>query len=109
MSRRELLRLQSTVSFSQDRLQSMGTFSRERNRPAPDWRSLNNRLPDRFPMNAVGLVKPAPPDSVTTRGRGNGDGNGVGWKGRGRYRGRARDILDMFGLAWVNGTCTDKS
>src|SRR5438105_4557234 len=78
MSRRELLRLQSTIRFSQDHLQYMGTFSRERNHPAPDWRSLNDRLPDRFPMNAIGLVKPGPPDSVTTRGRGNGDGNGAG-------------------------------
>lgn len=107
MTRKELLRLQGSIGFSQDLLQYMGTFSRERNRPAPDWRSL--RLPDRFPMNAVGLVKPAPLDSVTTRGRGNGDGNGVGWRGRGRYRGSAHDILDMFGLAWVNGTGTDKS
>jgi hypothetical protein len=107
MTRKELLRLQGSIGFSQDLLQYMGTFSRERNRPAPDWRNL--RLPDRFPMNAVGLVKPAPPASVTTRGRGNGDGNGAGWRGRGRYRGSARDILDMFGLAWVNGTGTDKS
>jgi hypothetical protein len=107
MTRKELLRLQGSIGFSQDLLQYMGTFSRERNRPAPDWRSL--RLPDRFPMNAVGLVKPAPPDSVTTRGRGNGDGNGVGWRGRGRYRGSIPDILGMFGLAWVNGTGTDKS
>ena len=107
MTRKELLRLQSSIGFGQDLLQYMGTFSRERNRPAPDWRSLT--LPDRFPMNAVGLVKPAPPDSVTARGRGNGDGNGVDWRGRGRYRGCVRDILDMFGLAWVNGTGTDKS
>ena len=107
MTRKELLRLQGSIGFSQDLLQYMGTFSRERNRPAPDWKSL--RLPDRFPMNAVGLVKPAPPDSVTTRGRGNGDGNGVGWRGRGRYRGSIPDILAMFGLAWVNGTGTDKS
>src|SRR6266436_3679035 len=109
MTRKELLRLQGSIGFSQDLLQYMGTFSRERNRPAPDWRSLNDRLPDRFPMNAVGLVKPGPPDSVTTRGRGNGDGNGAGWKGRGRYRGSIRDILAMFGLAWVNGAGTDKS
>jgi hypothetical protein len=108
-SRKELLRLQGSIGFSQDLLQYMGTFSRERNRPASDWRSLNGRSPDRFPMNAIGLVKPAPPVSVTTRGRGNGDGNGVGWRGRGRYRGSVRDILDMFGLAWVTGTGTDKS
>src|SRR6266516_812221 len=108
-SRKELLRLQGSIGFSQDLLQYMGTFSRERNRPAPDWRSLNDRLPDRFPMNAIGLVKPAPPDSVATRGRGNGEGRGNGWRGRGRYRGSIRDVLGKFGLAWVNGTGTDKS
>src|SRR4029077_8399300 len=109
MTRKELLRLQGSIGFSQDLLQYMGTFSRERNRPAPDWRSLNERSPDRFPMNAIGLVKPVTPDSVTTRGRGNGEGRGNGWRGRGRYRGSVRDILGMFGLAWVNGTGTDKS
>src|SRR6266581_2773059 len=108
-SRKELLRLQGSIGFSQDLLQYMGTFSRERNQPSPDWRSLNDRLPDRFPMNAIGLVKPAPPDSVATRGRGNGEGRGNGWNGRGRYRGSIRDVLGMFGLAWVNGTGTDKS
>jgi hypothetical protein len=108
-SRKELLRLQGSIGFSQDLLQYMGTFSRERNRPAPDWRSLNDRSPDRFPMNAIGLVKPAPPDSVITRGRGNGEGRGNAWRGRGRYRGSVRDVLGMFGLAWVNGTGTDKS
>ena len=109
MSRRELLRLQSTIRFSEDHLQYMATFSRERNHPAPDWRSLNNRLPDRFPTNAFGLVKPGPPNSVTTRGRGNGNGNGNDWRGRGRYRGSARDILDMFGLKWIAGTGTDQT
>src|ERR1051326_5114483 len=107
ITRKELLRLQGSIGFNQDLLQYMGTFSRERNRPSPDWRNL--RLPDRFPMNAIGLVKPAPPVSVTTRGRGNGDGNGAGWRGRGRYRGSIGDILSLFGLAWVNGTGTDKS
>ena len=109
MTRKELLRLQGSIGFSEDSLQYMGVFSRERNRPAPDWRSLNDRSPDRFPMNAIGLMKPAPPESVTTRGRGNGQGRGNGWNGRGRYRGSIRDILAMFGLAWVDGSGTDKS
>ncbi|MGA7273845.1 MAG: hypothetical protein WBX14_03280, partial [Candidatus Udaeobacter sp.] len=109
MTRKELLRLQSSIGFSEDLLQYMGVFSRERNRPAPDWRSLNDRAPDRFPINAIGLVKPAPPESVTTRGRGNGQGRGNSWNGRGRYRGGIRDILAMFGLAWVDGSGTDKS
>jgi hypothetical protein len=82
MTRKELLRLQGSIGFSEDLLQYMGVFSRERNRPAPDWRNLNDRSPDRFPMDAIGLVKPAPPDSVTTRGRGNGQGRGNGWNGR---------------------------
>ena len=60
-------------------------------------------------MNAIGVVKPAPPDSVITRGRGNGEGRGNGWRGRGWYIGSVRDVLGMFGLAWVNGTGTDKS
>ena len=109
MTRKELLRLQGSIGFSEDLLQYMGVFSRERNRPAPDWRSLNDRSPDRFPMNAIGLAKPAPPDSVTTRGRSSGQGRGNGWNGRGRYRGSIRDILAMFGLAWVDGSGTDKS
>jgi Tfp pilus assembly protein PilX len=111
ITRQELLKLQRSIGFSQDALQYMGTFSRERNRPAPDWYRLNGRLSDRFPMNAFGLVKPNPPGSVTQRGRGNGNGNGGGWRGRGRYRGSARDILDMFGLGWVPGNpdVTDKT
>src|SRR6266478_9186876 len=109
MTRKELLRLQGSIGFSEDLLQYMGVFSRERNRPAPDWRSLNDRSPDRFPINAIGLVKPVPPDSVTTRGRSNGQGRGNGWNGRGRYRGSIRDIIAMFGLAWVDGSGTDKT
>jgi len=111
MTRQELLKLQRSSGFAQTALQYMGTFSRERNQPAPDWYRLNGRVRDRFPMNAFGLVKPNPPGSVTQRGRGNGNGNGGGWRGRGRYRGDARTILDLFGLGWVpaDTSITDKS
>ena len=37
MTRQELIKLQRTIGFSQSLLQYLGTFSRERNRPAPDW------------------------------------------------------------------------
>ena len=105
ISREDLIKRQRSIAgLSQDVLQGMGTFSRERNRPSPGW-NLGSRLTERFPINALGLVKAAPPGSVTPRGRGKGNGNGgkAGFRGRGRYRGLARDILDMFGLGWVDG------
>src|SRR5262249_51828773 len=37
MTRQELVKLQRTIGFSQSLLQYLGTFSREQNRPAPDW------------------------------------------------------------------------
>src|SRR6266496_6720996 len=37
MTRQELLKLRSSLNFSQNALQYMGTFSRERNQPARDW------------------------------------------------------------------------
>jgi hypothetical protein len=105
ISRQDLIKRQRSIAgLSQDVLQGMGTFSRDRNRPSPGW-NLGSRLTDRFPINALGLIKANPPGSVTPRGRGKGNGNGgkAGFRGRGRYRGLARDILDMFGLAWVSG------
>src|SRR5439155_20647859 len=51
MNRQELIRLQRTIGFSQSVLQYLGTFSRDRNRPAPDWPAVNgNRVPVRFDM-----------------------------------------------------------
>src|SRR4029077_13047494 len=44
MTRQQLLKLRSSLNFSQNVLQYMGTFSRERNKPAPDWPNLQNNL-----------------------------------------------------------------
>jgi hypothetical protein len=102
VTRQQLLKLRSSLGFSQNVLQYMGTFSRERNQPSRAWNKLNGRLPDRYDIGTLGMVKPAPAGSWTGRGRGNGHGGG-GFKGRGRYKGDAAVIRDRFGLAWVPG------
>jgi hypothetical protein len=106
MTRQQLLKLRSSLNFSQNALQYMGTFSRERNQPARDWNKLNNRLPDRYDLDQLGMVKPNPAGTWTGRGRGNGHGGG-GFKGRGHYKGDAGIIRDRFGLVWVAGITTD--
>lgn len=102
VTRQELLKLRSSLNFSQNVLQYMGTFSRERNQPARDWSSLNNKLPDRFDISMLSLAKPNPTGTPPSRGKGKG-------KGRGRYRGDATSILNLFGLQWVaaNASVTD--
>jgi hypothetical protein len=80
----------------------MGTFSRERNQPARDWNRLNGHLSDRYDITNIGLVKPNP-GGTPKPNRGKGQTKGVG---RGRYKGDAASILDLFGLAWVNGINT---
>ena len=102
MTRQELLKLRSSLGFSQNVLQYMGTFSRERNQPARDWNRLNGHLPDRFDITNLGLVKPYP-GGTPKPNRGKGGTKGVG---RGRFRGDAASILDLFGLTWVNGINT---
>jgi hypothetical protein len=98
MTRQELLKLQSSLGFSQNLLQYMGTFSRERNQPARDWgsggKAIGSRLPDRFDITNLGLVKPNP-GGTPKPNRGKGQPKGVG---RGRFRGDAASILDLFGL-----------
>jgi hypothetical protein len=101
MTRQELLKLQSSLGFSQTLLQYMGTFSRERNQPARDWNRLNGHLPDRFDITNLGLVKPNPSGTPPSRGKGNPKG-----VGRGRIHGDAASILDLFGLQWVQGINT---
>ena len=102
MTRQELLKLRSSLGFSQNVLQYMGTFSRDRNQPARDWSSLNNKIPDRFDVGMLSLAKPNPTGTPPSRGKGKG-------KGRGRYKGDALSILDLFGLQWVaaNASVTD--
>jgi hypothetical protein len=103
INRQQLLKLQNNLGFSQNVLQFMGTFSRERNQPKRDWNKLNGRLPDRYDIGQFGMVKPNPAGSWTPRGRGQGHGTGGGFKGRGHYKGDAAIIRDRFGLAWVAG------
>jgi hypothetical protein len=101
MTRQELLKLRSSLGFSQSLLQYMGTFSRERNQPARDWNRLNNHLQDRFDITNLGLVKPNPSGTPPSRGKGQTKG-----KARGRIRGDAGSILDLFGLLWIPADTT---
>jgi hypothetical protein len=104
MTRQELLKLERTLDnppgqFSQNVLQYMGTFSRERNRPAPDWPYLRNNLSEgRFCLDNLDLVKPNP-DSCSHHGRGKG---GTKSKGRGHLCGTQADIVNLFGLLWIH-------
>ena len=100
MTRQELLKLRSSLGFSQNVLEYLGTFSRERNQPARDWFHLGTKLPDRFDIGMLSLVKPNPPGTPPTRGKGKG-------KQRGRFRGDAASILNLMGLRWVPGTGSD--
>jgi hypothetical protein len=107
MTRQELLKLWSSLNLNTSLLQYVGTFSRERNQPARDWgvasgHPLNGRLPDRYDITNLALVKPNPPGTPSCNGNGHGGSNGQGcYKGRGRFRGSAGDIRNQFGLAWV--------
>jgi hypothetical protein len=106
MTRQQLLKLQSSLNFSQNALQYMGTFSRERNQPSRDWNKLSNRLPDRYDLGTLGMVIQNPPGTWTPRARGQGHGGG-GFKGRGHYKRDAGVIRDRFGLVWIPGIAAD--
>jgi hypothetical protein len=98
MTRQQLLKLRNSLGFSQNVLQYMGTFSRERNRPAPDWPHLQNNLTEgRFCFENLDLVKPNP-DNSCGHGRGKGKSKG---KGRGHLCGTQEDIVNLFGLLWI--------
>ena len=96
INRQELLRLSNVVDMNQNSLQYLGTFSRERNRPAPDWPGLNGKLSDRFDFTNLGMVQPNPPNTSNSRGKG-----ATKSKGRGHIKGPAGDILKYFGLKWI--------
>src|SRR4029453_6157688 len=100
LTRQELLKLRSSLGFSQNSLQYMGTFSRERNQSARDWNRLNNRIPDRFDVGYLGMVKRIPNNRANGGGKGKGHQSGGNFKGRGHYKGDAGTIRDTFGLAW---------
>jgi hypothetical protein len=74
-------------------LQYLGTFSREWNRPAPDWLQLNGKLTARWDMNNLALVIP---DSWIVYPGGHGIGHAYGLQ-------RRSDFYRLFGLLWVEG------
>src|SRR5205807_7911842 len=91
-TRQELLKLRSSLGFSQNVLQYMGTFSRERNRPAPDWPNLNGHLSDgRFNMNNLALVVPNPSDCNVPNGKKKGWQTG---KNRNHICGTPNEIIE---------------
>ena len=93
MSRQELIKLQRTIGFSQSLLQYLGTFSREQNRPAPDWPlKSGNRLSARLDMNNLQIVIP---DSWIRPGN-HGKGHAYGLQ-------KQTDLARLFGLMWVDG------
>src|SRR5256886_9367382 len=105
MSRLELLKLQRTLctdpvtgsyddtKFPQSLLQYLGTFSREHNRPAPDWPQLNGILNARWDMNNMELVIPHPWYYPGNHGIGHAYG-----------KQRNNDLQGLFGLVWLAGT-----
>lgn len=99
ITRQQLLKLRTSLGFSQNTLQYMGTFSRERNKPAPDWPNLQSNLTEgRFCFDNLDLVKPNP-DGCANHGRGKGKSKG---KGRGHLCGTQEDIVNLFGLLWIS-------
>jgi hypothetical protein len=105
MTRQELLRLRSSLNFSQNVLQYMGTFSRERNRPAPDWPNLSGHLSDgRFNFNNLALVVPNPADCNTQNGKKRGWQTG---KNRNHLCGTPTEIIELFGLFWIKADVID--
>ncbi len=97
-TRQALLKLRSSLNFSQNALQYMGTFSRERNWPAPDWPHLSGHLSDgRFNMNNLALVVPNPDDCNTAHGKRKGWQTG---KNRNHICGTPTEIIELFGLFW---------
>ena len=105
MTRQELIKLQRTIctnpvtgaydntKFPQSLLQYLGTFSREWNRPAPDWPGLTGALAARWDMNNLALVIP---DSWRVFPGQHGIGHAYGLQ-------RNTDFYRLFGLLWVTG------
>ena len=99
MNRQELIKLQRTLNnppgqFPQSLLQYLGTFSREKNRPAQDWPlKSGNRLSARFDMTNLQIVIPG----FRIRPGNNGKGHAWGLQ-------KQNDFFRLFGLVWVPGT-----
>jgi hypothetical protein len=84
----------------------MGTFSRARNRPAPDWPWLDasHALTERWNMNNLDLVKANPCFGGCVKCKRKKKiivcASGAKKKGRGVRCGDGTDILQTFGLIW---------
>ena len=89
MTRQELIKLQRTIGFPQSLLQYLGTFSREKNRPAPDW---SQTLTARWDMNNLQGVYPDAWDWPGHHGIGHAFG-----------KQKHTFIGVYFGLQWVFG------
>ena len=111
MTRQELLRLQRVLNnppgqFSQNVLQYMGTFSRERNRPAQDWPNLQptgSLSEGRFNLSNLALVVPNPDVCVLPHGKKKGWQTG---KNKNHLCGTPDEIVELFGLFWVKSDLT---
>src|SRR5204863_160056 len=104
-SRQQLLQLRKSLNFSQNVLQYMGTFSRERNRPAPDWPNLQNNLSEgRFNLNNLAIVVPNPSECTIGHGKKRGWQTG---KNKNHLCGTSSDLIDLFGLFWVKAETVD--
>jgi hypothetical protein len=78
ITRTELIKLQAAAGFGAGAMQSLGTFSRERN--APTWKAGTATITQRFYVGNLNLIRPNPPNA------------------------QHADIQKYFGLRWVNGT-----
>jgi hypothetical protein len=113
-TRQELLKLQRSLdnppgAFSQNVLQYMGTFSRERNRPAQDWPNLSQTgalSEGRFNLTNLALVIPNPSDCVVPHGQKKGWQTG---KNKIHVCGTPNQIIELFGLFWVRADVIDIS
>jgi type II secretory pathway pseudopilin PulG len=110
MTRQELLKVvlalgSSSIGYNQNVLQYMGTFSRERNKPAPDWPNLQNNLSEgRFNLNNLSIVIPNPSECNIKHGK------KVGWqtgKNKNHLCGTTVDLINLFGLFWVKASIID--
>ena len=109
MTRQQLLKFRSSLGFSQNVLQYMGTFSRERNKPAPDWPGLNagGYLSEgRFNLNNLDMVIPNPDECVITKGKKKGWQTG---KNKNKTCGTPWYIVELFGLFWRKAELVDPS
>jgi type II secretory pathway pseudopilin PulG len=113
MTRQELLKVvlalgSSSTGYNQNVLQYMGTFSRERDKPAPDWPNLQNNLSEgRFNLNNFAIVIPNPSDCAI-----GGNGKKKGWangKNKNHLCGTPQDVYNLFGLFWLRADIIDPS